>query len=234
MREIILDTETTGLKPWEGDRITEIGCLELVDCIPTGRTYHAYINPERDVPAVVVEVTGLTAAFLADKPKFAEVHASFMTFIGDARIVAHNASFDRDFVNAELERLGEALLPDERWFDTVELARSLFPGSPASLDALCRRFNISLERRDKHGALVDAELLAEVYLELNGGRERSLDFGDAARRSGAASGRKAEMRPPRPTPLGSLVSVEEAAAHETFVATLGDAPLWAKHRSGKS
>jgi len=189
MREIVLDTETTGLQAWEGDRITEIGCVELIDCLPTGQTFHTYINPQRVVPPVVVEITGLTTEFLADKPLYADIHDAFFAFVGDSRLVAHNASFDRGFVNSELERHGKAHLPDERWFDTLELARSMFPGAQSSLDALCRRFDISLESRDKHGALVDAQLLAEVYLQLNGGRERSLDFGDAAKAAARAEER---------------------------------------------
>jgi len=228
MREIVLDTETTGLQAWEGDRITEIGCVELIDCLPTGATFHTYVNPQRVVPQVVVEITGLTTEFLADKPPYADIHDAFFAFIGDSRLVAHNATFDRGFVNSELERHGVAQLPDDRWFDTLELARSMFPGAQSSLDALCRRFDISLESREKHGALVDAELLAEVYLQLNGGRERSLDFGDAAK-AAARAAEEAVTRSPRPTPLGSLVSPEEATAHSTFVATLGDEQLWSKY-----
>ena len=230
MREIVLDTETTGLHARDGDRVTEIGCVEVIDCIPTGRSFHAYVNPERAVPQEVVEITGLTTAFLSDKPLFADICAELEMFIGDARLVAHNAPFDRGFLNAELERLGRPALEDARWFDTLELVRSMFPGAQSSLDALCRRFNISLERRDTHGALVDAELLAEVYLQLNGGRERSLDFGDAAAEEARQVAANARLRP-RPTPLGSLVSAEERAAHDAFVATLGEDVLWSRYAS---
>ncbi|MGD2134060.1 MAG: DNA polymerase III subunit epsilon [Maricaulaceae bacterium] len=227
MREIVLDTETTGLDPQSGDRITEIGCIEVIDCIPTGRTFHTYVNPLRPVPREVVEITGLTTEFLADKPTFAEIAEGFITFVGEARCVAHNAPFDRGFVNSELSRATLAEIVDERWLDTLELAREMFPGAQTSLDALCRRFNISLERRDKHGALIDAELLAEVYLQLNGGRERSLDFGEkGAAGAGAAA---AAPRNQRPSALGSLVSAEEAEAHAAFVTSLGENALWRRY-----
>lgn len=228
MREIILDTETTGLDPNRGHRITEIGCVEVIDCVPTGRTFHAYVNPERDVPAEVTEITGLTNTFLADKPVFAKIVDDLVAFVGDARVIAHNAAFDRNFVNAELIRHKKSPIPDKRWMCTVELSRSMLPGAQVSLDALCRRFNISLEKRDKHGALIDAELLAEVYLQLNGGRERKLDFGDAqaaAARAAAGSIRRA----PRPTPLPSLITADEAAAHAAFVGKLGAEAIWAKY-----
>ena len=233
MREIVLDTETTGLRAIEGDRITEIGCVEVIDCIPTGRSFHTYVNPERDVPQEVVEITGLTTAFLRDKPVFAAICADLVAFVGDARVVAHNAPFDRGFINAELDRMGIAAIEETRWLDTLELARSMFPGAQTSLDALCRRFNISLERRDKHGALVDAELLAEVYLQLNGGRERSLDFGDAAAALAAtqAGVEAVARRTPRPTPLKERVSAEEARAHATFVETLGSDALWLRYEN---
>lgn len=230
MREIILDTETTGLDPSQGHRVTEIGCVELESCVPTGRTFHSYLNPERDVPAEVVELTGLTTAFLRDKPVFAEVLDDFLAFLGESRVIAHNAPFDRSFVSAELTRLGRPPIPDAQWLDTLELARAMLPGAQTSLDALCRRFNISLEHRVKHGALIDAGLLAEVYLQLNGGRERKLDFGETA---AEAAAREAAVvrRAPRPKPLGPLVSAEEADAHAAFVATLGAAPLWLKLES---
>ena len=229
-REIVLDTETTGLDPGRGDRITEIGCVEVIDCIPTGRSFHSYVNPEREVPPEVVEITGLTTAFLADKPLFEVICEELVVFVGDARLVAHNAPFDRGFINAEFARLGVDVLPEERWLDTLELARAMFPGAQTSLDALCRRFNISLERRDKHGALVDAELLAEVYLQLNGGRERSLDFGEAA--STATTVTHGERVRPRPKPLGALLSSDEIAGHEAFVETLGENALWRRYLSG--
>jgi DNA polymerase-3 subunit epsilon len=227
LREIILDTETTGLDPLSGHRITEIGCVEVIDCVPTGRTFHSYLNPERDVPREVIEITGLTSAFLKDKPLFAQVVDDLLAFIGQARVIAHNAQFDRNFVNAELARAKKPTIPDQRWMCTVELSRSMLPGAQVSLDALCRRFNISLEKRDKHGALVDALLLSEVYLQLNGGRERKLDFGDAA----AAAARAATVvrRAPRPAPLPSLVTAEEAQAHAAFVGKLGDGAIWRKY-----
>lgn len=219
MREIVFDTETTGLDPATGDRVTEIGCVEVIDCIPTGRTFHTYVNPERDVPQVVTEITGLTADFLADKPLFGEIVDKFLDFVGDAGLVAHNAPFDRGFINMELARLERPVIADDRFRDTVAIARKKFPGSPASLDALCKRFNISLESRDKHGALTDAVLLADVYLELNGGRERALDLaGDAA---SAGLGTVFPPRRTRPVPLTSLSSEAERAAHAEFIATLG-------------
>ncbi|MBT3931852.1 MAG: DNA polymerase III subunit epsilon, partial [Rhodospirillaceae bacterium] len=174
MREIILDTETTGLDPASGDRIVEIGCVVAQHHIPTGETYHVYVNPERDMPIEAFNVHGLSEEFLSDKPVFAEVVAAFLEFIGDSQLVIHNASFDMKFLNAELKRLGFPVLPMERSTDTVALARRTFPGAQASLDALCRRFEIDLSRREKHGALLDAELLAEVYLQLRGGRQPDL------------------------------------------------------------
>lgn len=228
MREIVFDVETTGLDPESGDRITELGCVEVVDYIPTGRTFQAYVNPERVLDAKAVEITGLTNEFLADKPVFAAHVERLLDFIGDARVVAHNASFDRGFLNMELKRAGLEAIPIARWFDTLELARTMFPGMHNSLDALCKRFNVSLEARDKHGALLDARLLAEVYLHLNGGREQSLDLtvdqgARAARRSVSAI---AEKRP-----KGPLSTSEEHEAHATFVATLSGDPLWAKVRA---
>ncbi|MCF8880456.1 DNA polymerase III subunit epsilon [Hyphobacterium sp. SN044] len=229
MREIILDTETTGLDCNLGDRITEIGCVEVVDCIPTGRTFHTYVNPQRDVPEIVTKITGLTAEFLADKPLFEDVAEKFCAFVGDAVIVAHNAPFDAGFVNMELGRLGRDIYPSQRFKDTVRIAREKFPGAHASLDALCKRFNISLETRDKHGALVDALLLAEVYLELNGGRTRALDLAGDGGNAGAKVAFPA--RPQRPVPLASRIRDEERAAHDAFLETLGGALIWKKFGS---
>ncbi|MCW5724504.1 MAG: DNA polymerase III subunit epsilon [Maricaulaceae bacterium] len=226
MREIVFDTETTGLDPWSGDRITEIGCVEVVDFIPTGRTFQTYLNPERDVPDVVTQITGLTASFLADKPKFAEVARKFLDFVGDSPIVAHNASFDRGFINMELERASLTPIAEDRFRDTVRMAREKFPGAHASLDALCKRFNISLETRDKHGALTDALLLAEVYLQLNGGRERALDLTGETAGGGAAA--LFPARPPRPQPLAPLSTPGERAAHAAFIDTLGENVVWKK------
>ncbi len=191
MREIVFDTETTGLDPRTGDRITELGCVEVEDFIPTGRTWHSYVNPQRSVPEKVTEITGLTAEFLADKPLFSEIAEGFLEFVGDANVVAHNAPFDRGFINMELEKIGKPVIANERWVDTVVMARKKFPGAHASLDALCKRFGVSLETRDKHGAIIDALLLADVYLELNGGRERALDLsGDGGDTGGLVTFRR--------------------------------------------
>jgi DNA polymerase-3 subunit epsilon len=181
MRHIILDTETTGLSPKTGHRIIEIGCIEMVNYRLTGNHFHVYINPERDVPQKSTEITGLTEVFLKDKPVFKAITDDFLSFIGDDPLVIHNASFDMMFLNAELERLNKTQIEITRAIDTLVLARQKFPGSPASLDALCKRFAIDLSHRDKHGALIDAELLAHVYIELSGGKQHSLgmDFFDS-------------------------------------------------------
>ncbi|MGB4057397.1 MAG: DNA polymerase III subunit epsilon [Alphaproteobacteria bacterium] len=174
LKEIVLDTETTGMYPDEGDRIVEIGCLELYNHIPTGKTLQLYINPERDVPAEAIAVHGITNEFLKNKPIFSQVYTEFLDFIGDARLVIHNAEFDMKFVNAELKKVGHPPIPWSRVLDTLGMARKKFPGSPANLDALCRRFGIDNSERTYHGALLDSELLAEVYLELMGGRQHGL------------------------------------------------------------
>ncbi|GAB4282426.1 MAG: DNA polymerase III subunit epsilon [Roseovarius sp.] len=236
MREIVLDTETTGLDPRRGDRIVEIGALELVNHLPTGRQFHQYINPQRSMPPDAFAVHGLDDAFLADKPVFADIADAFLDFLADARLVIHNASFDMGFLNAELGWLERPAIAPERAIDTLEIARRRFPGAPASLDALCRRFGIDNSARTLHGALLDAQILAEVYLELIGGRQP--DFGlaesDAAAslRDAAGPGQPAAAwRPgPRPEPLAPRLSPEEAAAHEAFVDTLGDAALWRRFR----
>lgn len=176
MREIVLDTETTGFEPSEGDRLVEIGGVELFNHVPTGRVYHQYINPQRSMPQSAFEVHGLGDDFLADKPLFAEVAEAFLDFIGDAKLVIHNAAFDMKFLNAELGWLGKPLLPMEQAIDTLAIARRKFPGSPASLDALCRRFGVDNSAREKHGALLDSEILAEVYLELIGGQQPGLEL----------------------------------------------------------
>ncbi|MED5548108.1 MAG: DNA polymerase III subunit epsilon [Pseudomonadota bacterium] len=224
MREIVFDTETTGLDPNTGDRVTELGCVEVIDCIPTGKTFHAYVNPQRSIPKEVIEITGLTAEFLADKPLFEEIAEDFLAFVGDAVLVAHNAPFDRGFINMELARLGHPIYPEDRFKDTARIARAKFPGSYVSLDALCKRFDISLDTRDKHGALIDALLLAEVYLELTGGRTRALDLSGRH----ASEGGKVVFpaRSPRPQPLVSRVSDAERAAHAAFIDELGDDALW--------
>jgi len=226
MREIVLDTETTGLDAREGHRIIEIGCIELVNHLPTDRIFHAYVNPERAIPTGAVEVHGLTADFLADKKRFGEIASAFLDFIEDAPLVIHNAPFDMGFLNAELERVGIEFLPAERAICTLVMARRKFPGSPNSLDALCRRFQINAEAREKHGALIDARLLAEVYLELIGGRQPHLLL-DVAGAAASASLAAAKPLPQRPQGLPCLVTAEEAAAHRRFIdEALGSGALW--------
>ncbi|MEP2642641.1 DNA polymerase III subunit epsilon [Roseobacter sp.] len=227
MREIVLDTETTGFDPQSGDRIVEIGAVELMGHMATGKTYHQYINPERGMPDEAFQVHGLGDEFLSDKPKFAAVGQAFLDFIGDSKLVIHNAAFDIKFLNAELGWMGLPQIPWEQAIDTLEIARKRFPGSPASLDALCRRFHIDNTSRTLHGALLDSEILAEVYLELIGGRQP--DFGlSTAHTSGSGAQGDAWSPRPRATPLGTRVSAKEAAAHAEFVATLGDDAMWLK------
>ena len=230
-REIVLDTETTGLDHRTGHRLIEIACVELDDLIPTGRSFHRYMDPERDIEAGAERVHGISIGMLAGKPKFAdaEVVEEFLDFIADAALVAHNASFDRNFVNAELERAGRVRLPDHRWIDTLGLAQARFPGMYNSLDALCKRFKISLAERDKHGALIDAKLLAGVYLELKGGRERGFDLSHnkverpATGSLGVAGGYGA-----RPRPLAPRATAEERERHAAFIlAVLKDGGVWA-------
>jgi DNA polymerase-3 subunit epsilon len=228
-REIVLDTETTGFDPAEGHRIVEIGAVELDNHIPTGRTFHVYLNPEREMPKEAFEVHGLSDAFLRDKPRFAEVAADFLAFIGEARLVIHNAAFDMRFLNAELRASGLATLPDTRALDTVQLARTKFPGSPASLDALCRRFGVDNSARTKHGALLDSEILAEVYLELIGGRQPGLMLASGVQSAGGQRSDGASPRPAaRPKPLPPRITAGEAAAHAAFVEKMGEAALWRK------
>ncbi|MBI1260236.1 MAG: DNA polymerase III subunit epsilon [Rhizobiales bacterium] len=225
MREIILDTETTGLSPAEGDRLVEIGCLELFNHVATGKTYHQYINPERDMPEGAFRVHGLSAEFLSDKPVFAEVADAFLEFIGDSPLVIHNASFDMGFINAELRMAGRDILPKSRAIDTLDIARRRYPGAQNSLDALCRRFGIDNSGRTYHGALLDSELLAEVYLELNGGRQPGLVLdANAARLTSPQV--KAEPTRQRPKALGVRLTAAEIAAHDAFVASLGGETLW--------
>ena len=236
MREIVLDTETTGFDAVGGDRLVEIGCIELLNHIPTGRTFHRYLNPEREMPTAAFQVHGLSTEFLADKPKFAEVADALLGFLGEDRIVAHNAEFDMKFLNVELEKLGKVALPMMRAVDTVQIARKKFPGAPASLDALCKRFNIDNSSRTLHGALLDAQLLAEVYLELLGGRQAGLglvteievevgvvDLDFTGGRRTASPGVDLPVRTPRP----HAPSPEELAAHQAFVAKLSNA-IWLK------
>jgi len=230
MREIVLDTETTGLDPFDtpAHRIVEIGAVELWNQVPTGKTYHQYINPERDMPADAFAVHGIGEDFLADKPRFIDIAQAFVAFIGEARLVIHNASFDMRFLNAELQWAGFATLPDTQALDTLMIARRKFPGSPASLDALCRRFGIDNSNRTLHGALLDSEILAEVYLELTGGRQPDFALGMTAGKS-RSDGGDSDWRPrPRATPLPSRVTDEERAAHAAFVAELGGGAIWSR------
>jgi DNA polymerase-3 subunit epsilon len=227
MREIVLDTETTGLDPAEGHRIVEIGGLELINHVPTGRVFHRYLNPERDMPAEAEAVHGLSAAFLSDKPRFAEVAEEFVAFIDGARLVIHNAAFDVGFLNAEFLRHGLPALPGDVAIDTVAIARRKHPGSPANLDALCRRYGVDNSGREKHGALLDAELLAEVYLELIGGRQP--DFALGVAQGGGGAGDVRDYAPPaRARPLGDRSTEAERAAHAAFVESLGAESLWRK------
>ena len=238
MREIVLDTETTGLDPATGDRIVEIGAVELFNHLPTGRTFHVYLNPERPMPQEAFEVHGLGDEFLRDKPRFAEIAGDFLAFIGDdARLVIHNAQFDMKFLNAELRLAGHPPLPSGRAIDTLDLARSRFPGAQNSLDALCRRFRIDNTNRTLHGALLDSELLAEVYLALRGGRQPALVLeatvtggtGPAAGGPAAAGAGPGGPRAPRPRPLAPRITPAEAEAHAAFVARMGDKALWLRH-----
>ena len=221
MREIVLDTETTGLDPSKGDRVVEIGCVETMHHIATGESFHVYINPERDMPVEAFNVHGLSEEFLSDKPVFEEILGDFMTFIGDSPLVIHNAEFDMKFLNSELKKLGRPMLVRDRAIDTVAMARRKFPGAQANLDALCRRFDIDLSRRDKHGALLDAELLADVYLQLCGGLQPGLELAgnEAKSDSPVVIQRQArEARAHAPSP-------EELAAHALLVESLKE-PVW--------
>ncbi|MEP5091614.1 MAG: DNA polymerase III subunit epsilon, partial [Paracoccaceae bacterium] len=217
--------ETTGFDPESGDRIVEIGAVELHNHVATGETYHQYINPERTMPAEAFEVHGLGDDFLRDKPKFSQIAQAFLDFVGDAKLVIHNASFDMKFLNAELGWVNKPKLPWEQAIDTLSIARKKFPGSPASLDALCRRFGINNDARTLHGALLDSEILAEVYLELIGGRQP--DFGLSTSGGSSVDGTGEEWRPsPRPKALPPRITDQERTAHAEFIKTLGDAGLW--------
>ena len=235
MREIVLDTETTGLDPFDGHRIVEIGGVELLNHVPTGEVYHQYINPERDMPQEAFDVHGLSAERLSKEPVFAAIAEAFIDFVGDAKLVIHNASFDMKFINAELKWLGRKPIPFDQAIDTLAIARKKFPGSPASLDALCRRFGVDNSAREKHGALLDSEILAEVYLELIGGRQPDLNavlsVEDKAKPETQAGSATLDWRPaPRPKALASRLTEAEREAHEAFVATLGDNPVWRRAR----
>jgi len=228
LREIILDTETTGLDPFEGHRVVEIGCVELVNSIATGRTWHCYLNPERDIPEQAYAVHGLSTDFLRDKPLFADKAEEFLGFIENAMLVMHNATFDYGFLNAELERIERPLLKWDRIVDTLALARRRHPGSPASLDALCRRYGVDLSERDLHGALLDCRLLASVYVELVGGHQARLEFANNGAQGGILYAQEVALRP-RPAPLAPRISAAEREAHRAFVATLGDDALWLRY-----
>lgn len=229
MREIVLDTETTGFEPESGDRIVEIGAVELYNHMPTGKTYHQYINPERSMPAEAFAVHGLGDDFLRDKPVFKQIGQQFLDFVQDSKLIIHNAAFDMKFLNAELKWIGLPQLPWEQALDTLAIARRRFPGAPASLDALCRRFGIDNAARTLHGALLDSEILADVYLELIGGRQPDLVLGgnDDHRGDDAGTARPQPVKlPPRPAPLAARLTEEERAAHQDFVSKMGDAALW--------
>ena len=230
MREIVLDTETTGFEPGEGHRIVEIGAVELFNHLPTGRTYHQYLNPERSMPKEAFEVHGLGDDFLRDKPLFKTTAQGFLDFIADAQLVIHNAAFDMKFLNAELKSAGFAPLPYSRATDTLMLARSKFPGSPASLDALCRRFGVDNSAREKHGALLDSEILAEVYLELIGGRQPDFGLNSAAQTNTSGTVQAdTDWRPaPRSTPLPPRLTAEEYASHAEFIGKMGPGAIWSK------
>jgi DNA polymerase-3 subunit epsilon len=228
MREVVLDTETTGLDPAQGHRIIEIGCIELKNRTPTGRRYHTYVNPLRDVPLEAQRISNIATEFLRDKPVFADIAEAFSAFIEDSQLVIHNAEFDLKFLNFELGRIERAALPPTRAVDTAQMARVRYPGAPASLDALCRRFNIDLEERQAkgHGALLDAELLAQVYLELCGGRQPHLELMASLNEQGLANLAKHKPLPPRPLPLAPRISAEEWARHAAAIASLGPHAIW--------
>lgn len=241
MREIVLDTETTGFEPSEGDRIVEIGAIELVNHMPTGRTYHQYINPKRSMPLGAYEIHGIGPDLreppedpkpgqvtLRDKPVFADIAQAFVDFVGDAKLVIHNAAFDMKFLNAELGWVNRKLLPMDQALDTLTIARKKFPGSPASLDALCRRFNIDNSNRTLHGALLDSEILAEVYLELIGGKQPDFGLTSAGPQNGSQTSEPAWRPRPRATPLPARLSEKEKAAHAAFVQKIGEDALWNK------
>lgn len=227
MREIVLDTETTGFEPADGDRIVEIGAVELWNHVPTGKTYHQYINPERSMPKEAFEVHGLGDEFLADKPVFKDIAQDFVDFVQDSIMVIHNASFDMKFLNAELSWLNRPKLPMSQSLDTLAIARKKFPGSPASLDALCRRFGIDNSNRVLHGALLDSEILAEVYLELIGGRQPDFALSNSDVRQANTESKSQTWRArPRGKVLPPRITKEETANHSAFIDSLGDGSLW--------
>ena len=232
MRELVLDTETTGLDPKDNHRIIELACVELINYIPTGASWHWYFNPERDVPKAATDVHGLTAAFLADKPLFGDVAGEILQVLGDARLIIHNAAFDIGFLNFEFGRLGHQPLSFDRVTDTLALARRKHPGSPNNLDALCRRYGINNSARTKHGALLDSELLADVYLRLVGAQQAGLDFASQAQSAKIEAEIAVAVRP---KPLPPLISPEEEEAHAAFIASLGPKAIWNRYlRQGET
>jgi DNA polymerase-3 subunit epsilon len=231
MREIVLDTETTGLDPAQGHRLVELGCVELLNRIPTGATFHCYLNPERDVPAEAFAIHGLSTEFLRDHKRFAEIADEFLTFIGDAPLIIHNAGFDHGFLCAELKRVERALIARERLVDTLLLARRKHPAGPNRLDDLCVRYGIDSSRRTKHGALLDAEILAEVYVELIGARQAQLGLAESIERQGNGRDGGVILRA-RPIALMPRITEADRAAHRDFVATLGENALWRGYLPG--
>jgi DNA polymerase-3 subunit epsilon len=229
LREIVLDTETTGVDAAKGDRVIEIGCVELVNHVPSGRSYHCYLNPERAVSEGAFNVHGLSDAFLADKPRFAEIAGEFTDFIGDARLVIHNAAFDVGFLNAEFARIGQGPLAGDRVLDTLSMARRKHPGASNSLDALCQRYGIDNSRRTRHGALLDAEILAEVYIELIGGKQTHLRLGDARSPEPGIAQSRIE-RPERTEPVPAVLREQDIRAHELFSAQMANGGIWASYR----
>lgn len=235
MREISFDTETTGLNPRGGDRLVEIGGVELINHIPTGNVYHVYINPERDMPEEAFRVHGLSEEFLSDKPLFAHIADAFLEFVGDGTLVIHNAAFDMGFINVELERAGKRTIPNSQVIDTLDLARRKHPSGPNSLDALCSRYGIDNSKRIKHGALLDAEILAEVYLELIGGRQTALglmpeeDEGSSSGTSETFGELGSFNARQRPGPLPSFLKERELEAHKAFIEGMGENALWSKY-----
>ena len=228
MREIVFDTETTGLDPNQGDRLVEIGCIELVNRFPSGRTFHCYFNPERDMPEAAFNVHGLSIEFLKDKPLFAHKVEELIEFLGDAPLIAHNAMFDLGFLNAELGRAKKVVVSRERLVDTLMLARRKHPGGSNRLDDLCTRYKIDNSKRVKHGALLDAELLAEVYVELIGARQANLGLAEAVSGGGQTRVTAIVIRA-RPEPLAPRIAAEELEAHRAFIAAMGETAIWRKY-----
>jgi DNA polymerase-3 subunit epsilon len=230
MREIVLDTETTGLDPSQGHRLIEIGCVEMLNRIPTGQVFHRYLHPERDIPAEAFAIHGISFEFLQDKPRFHEIADELLVFLGDAPLVIHNAAFDYGFINAELERATRPPLDRARLVDTLLLARRKHPAGPNRLDDLCIRYRIDSSRRTKHGALLDAEILAEVYIELIGARQAQLILVETGDSRGRTPEQVAAARV-RPAPLAPRLTDADRAAHRDFIATLGEKSIWRSYPS---